>query len=80
MNAAGCLGAIGGKGTRCKETTPRPQAREVYDNPISRSPNVDVFSVNGQLEVGENFEGKGHVERGRIRERDESSEVPHREG
>ena len=69
VSAAGRLGAVGGEGARRKETTSRPQAGEIYDNPIPCSPNVNVFSVNGQLEIGENFEGKGHVERGRIRER-----------
>ena len=52
------------KGPRGEKAAPGSEARQVHDNPVSRPPNVDVFAVNGQLEVGENFEGKGHVGRG----------------
>lgn len=52
------------KRPRGEKTAPGPKAREVHDNSVSRPPNVDVLSVNGQLEISENFEGKGHVGRG----------------
>lgn len=52
------------KRPRGEKTAPGPKAREVHDDSVSRPPNVDVLSVNGQLEISENFEGKGHVGRG----------------
>lgn len=66
VDATGCLCPLGRrKRPRGEKTTPGPKAREVHDDSVSRPPNVDVLSVNGQLEISENFEGKGHVDRGR---------------
>ncbi len=53
----------GSKRPRGEKTAPGSEARQVHDDPVSGPPNVDAFAVNGQLEIGENFEGKGHVRR-----------------
>jgi len=47
--------------TGTKEPTPGPQARKIDDEMVSRPPNINVLPVDGELEVGKDFEGQGHV-------------------
>jgi hypothetical protein len=60
MDATGGPGTIGRKRAGGKKAAPRPQAWQVDDDVIAGPPNVDVFSVNGEAQIGEDFEGQGH--------------------
>jgi hypothetical protein len=73
VNATGCPCTIFRKGSGREKTAPGLQARQIHDNVIAGPPNVDVFSVDGKLQVGKDFEGEGHDVGEYIRERSECS-------
>ena len=60
MNATGGPCTIGREGAGAKKTAPGPEARQIDDDVIASPTNVNVFSVDGEAEVGEDFEGQGH--------------------
>lgn len=60
VDPPGRLRSIACKGAGGEKTPPGPQAWQVYDNVVPRPPDLNVFSVNGETKVGEDFERKAH--------------------
>lgn len=60
VDPTGRLRSIAGEGAGGEKTSPGPQAWQVYDNMVPRPPDLNVFPINGETKVGEDFERKAH--------------------
>lgn len=60
VNTTGRLRPIGSKGSGGQQASPGTKARQIYDDVIPRPSNFNVFSIDGETKVSEDFERKAH--------------------
>jgi hypothetical protein len=57
MNATGGPCTISRERTGGEQAAPGPEARQIDDDVIAGPTNVNVFSVDGEAQIGKDFEG-----------------------
>lgn len=60
VDPAGRPRPVAGEGAGGEKTSPGPQAWQIHDNVVPRPPDLNIFSIDGETKVGEDFERKAH--------------------